>query len=223
MQIPARAPAGTETEMQLQDLKRGQRVQVITGNQYGEVTKVGHKRVTVLADSGRKLWLLPEMVMRVVADQLNRTVPAPATANQRRTSGEPLPPRTVIERYKDYSRKIFHRTPELVFTHDDTDDARSLCEVCPDHDENEPEQVATAGATADGSRTRVHKLDGAAAALFAATADPHEFDELRRQGWPGWAASGSQLLPPCGPECHICFSTAEDNIAAHRRARRKKK
>jgi hypothetical protein len=205
--------------MQLKDLKRGQRVQ-LTDNQYGEVTKVGHKRVTVLADSGRKLWLLPELVMRVAAAHPPRAIPVqPVT---RRPAGGQLPPRTVIEQYKDYSRKIFHRTTELVFTHDDTGAARALCEVCPDHDENEPEQVAVAGAAADGSRTRMHRLDGEAAALFAATADPHEFDELRRQGWPGTAAAGSALLPPCDASCTICNPTPESNAARYRRARRKK-
>ena len=137
--------------------------------------------------------------------------------------GEILRLRTAIEMYRDVTRRVFHRTTALVFTHDDTTDARALCEVCTEHDENEPEQVAAAAATADGSRARPHRLDDEAAVLFAATADPSEFDNLRRRGWPGTAAAGSALLPPCGPECHICFPTPEDNAAAYRRARRGRK
>lgn len=132
--------------------------------------------------------------------------------------------RTVREKYKDGTVKVFHRTQNLVFTHADTQPARLACEICAEQDELNPvQQIAVGTATADGSRARPHKLDEEATLLLAVAADPSEFDKLRRRGWPGWAASGSQLLPPCGNECHICNPTPEDNVAAHRRARKGRK
>ena len=129
--------------------------------------------------------------------------------------------RTITEVYKDGSRKVFHRTRKLVLSHGEDDLARALCEVCAEQSGEDAGQLP-AGPSVDGSRVRAHKLDEDADALFAATADPSEFDKLRRQGWPGTTAPASQLLPPCGDECTICNPTKESNAAAYRRARRKK-
>jgi hypothetical protein len=130
--------------------------------------------------------------------------------------------RTITEVYKDGSRKIFHRTRKLVLSHGEDELARALCEVCAEQSGGDAGQLP-AGPSVDGSRVRPHKLDDEAAALFAATADPSEFDKLRRQGWPGTTVPGSQLLLPCGQECTICHPTAESNAAAWRRARKGKR
>lgn len=113
---------------------------------------------------------------------------------------------THVELYKDGHREVFHHTAREVFTHPDTPEWRASCEAC----------VKLAE-----SRRKIrpdHRLDREAEDLMARTADPREFDELRKRGWPGSEASGSAILDPCGSECGICNPTVEHVRASARRA-----
>jgi hypothetical protein len=130
--------------------------------------------------------------------------------------------RTLIEKYRDGHRELFHRTATLVFTHPDTQKAREACEVCIEESADSPALPPPEGVGSEGERLRPHKLDAAALELFAATADPAEFDKLRKLGWPGMAAHGNQLLAPCGPECGVCNPTIEITERARRAKRRRK-
>ncbi len=142
------------------------------------------------------------------------------TARQRKPSAA-FPSRRVVEAYSDGHREVFHRTKSEVFTHQDTAEARSHCDVC--STEGEELRLPAASAAADGGSSRTHRLDLEAKMLQASCADPSEFDRLRLDGWPGFAAPGSHLLPPCGAECLICNPTVESSRASHRRAARIRK
>jgi hypothetical protein len=125
------------------------------------------------------------------------------------STGPKLRHTTKVERYKDGRRAVFHRTAKLAFTHPDDDEARAGCEICAEA-EKSPER-------------KPHRLDLEAELLLARVAEPAEFDELRKRGWPGIGIPASQSLAPCQSSCGVCFPTAEITMAAHRRNKRGRK